>query len=216
VGRLLDYLDDKGLAENTIVVFSSDQGFYLGEHGWFDKRWIYEESLTTPLVVRWPGVVEPGSRCDRMVSVLDFPETFLEAAGLPVPSDMQGASLLPLLRGRTPANWRTSFYYHYYEYPGAHSVRRHYGVVTDRYKLFYFYEPEMDYWTLIDRQTDPHELTNVYGDPAYAETRKVLHAELDRLRKELQVPAQDPPESYPPPRPAKTKAKAQGKAKAAR
>lgn len=209
VGRLLQYLDDEGLAEDTLVVFSSDQGFYLGEHGWFDKRWIYEESLTTPLLVRWPGVVKPGRHSNALVSVLDFPETFLHVAGVPVPADMQGASLLPLLRGETPADWRTSFYYHYYEFPGAHSVRRHYGVVTDRYKLFHFYEPDMDYWTLIDRQRDPHELTDVYDRPDYAEAQKVLHAELARLRSELQVPAEDPPASVPSPRPkAKPKAKA--------
>lgn len=199
LGRLLKYLDDEGLADNTLVVFSSDQGFYLGEHGWFDKRWIYEESVTTPLLVRWPGVTKPGSRSGAMVSVIDFPETFLEAAGAPVPADMQGRSLKPVLQGRTPDDWRTSFYYHYYEFPGSHSVRKHYGVVTDRYKLFYFYEPEMDYWTLIDRRQDPKELRNVYNEPAYAETRKTLHAELARLRAELKVPAEDPPDSFPTP-----------------
>lgn len=197
VGRLLDYLDEEGIANNTLVILSSDQGFFLGEHGWFDKRWIYEESLTTPLLVRWPGVTRPGSRCGALVSLLDLPETFLEAAGLPVPGDMQGRSLAPLLRGEAPADWRTSFYYHYYEFPGAHSVRRHYGVVTERYKLFYFYEPEMNYWTLIDRRTDPHELKNVYDAPDYAEVRAMLHAELDRLRSELHVPAEDPPAALP-------------------
>lgn len=195
VGKLLDYLDQEGIADETVVVFSSDQGFYLGEHGWFDKRWIYEESLTTPLLVRWPGVTEPGSRASALTSVLDLPETFLEVAGQPVPGDMQGASLVPLLKGKTPDDWRTSFYYHYYEFPSVHSVRRHYGVVTDRYKLFYFYEPDMDYWTLIDRQRDPHELKNVYNDAEYAEVRQSLHAELTRLREELQVPAEDPPAS---------------------
>lgn len=198
VGRLLKFLDDEGLAENTIVVYSSDQGFYLGEHGWFDKRWIYEESLTTPLLVRWPGVTRPGSRNANLVSVLDFPETFLQAAGVEVPAEMQGRSLIPLLKGQTPPDWRTSFYYHYYEFPGPHSVRKHYGVVTDRYKLFYFYEPEMDYWTLIDRQRDPHELRNVYGEAGYAKVQQELSAELARLRKELQVPEQDPPESLAP------------------
>jgi arylsulfatase A-like enzyme len=192
VGRLLKHLDDEGLAKNTLVVFSSDQGFYLGEHGWFDKRWIYEESVTTPLLVRWPGVAAPGSRSAAMVSILDFPETFLEAAGVPVPADMQGRSLRPVLMGQTPADWRTSFYYHYYEFPGAHKVRRHYGVVTDRYKLFHFYEPEMNYWTLMDREKDPHELKNVYDDDAYAQTRRTLHAELERLRADLKVPAEDP------------------------
>jgi arylsulfatase A-like enzyme len=198
VGRLLKFLDDEGLADNTLVVYSSDQGFYLGEHGWFDKRWIYEESLTTPLLVRWPSVTKAGSSSDAIVSNLDFPETFLDAAGQPIPSDMQGRSLRQVLNGQTPADWRKSFYYHYYEFPGPHSVRKHYGVVTDRYKLFHFYEPEMNYWTLIDRQTDARELKNVYDDAAYARTRQELHAELDRLRKELKVPEQDPPQSIAP------------------
>ena len=198
VGQLLQLLEDEGLADNTIVVYSSDQGFYLGEHGWFDKRWIYEESLTTPLLVRWPGVTHPGSRQRSMVSVLDFPATFLEAAGVAVPDDVQGRSLVPLLHGKTPDDWRTSFYYHYYEFPGAHSVRKHYGVVTDRYKLFYFYEPEMDYWTLIDRETDPHELTNVYGSPEYAAVQQELKTELARLREELKVPEEDPLDSLAP------------------
>ena len=156
VGRLLQYLDDEGLAENTLVIFSSDQGFYLGEHGWFDKRWIYEESLTTPLLVRWPGVTKPGGRCKALVSDSRF------AGDLPRgrrPAGSAGhagrAACVPLLRGETPADWRTSFYYHYYEFPGVHSVPRHYGVVTDRYKLFHFYEPEMNYWTLIDREKRP-------------------------------------------------------------
>jgi arylsulfatase A-like enzyme len=202
IGRLLKFLDDEGLADNTLVIYASDQGFFLGEHGWFDKRWIYEESVRTPLVARWPGVTRPGSHSTAIVSVLDLPETFLEAAGVSVPADMQGRSLLPLLRGSTPAGWRTSFYHHYYEFPGPHSVRKHYGVVTDRHKLFHFYEPEMNYWTLIDRRNDPHELKNVYDNPAYAETRRTLHAELERLRRELKVPAQDPPESMAPPRAA--------------
>jgi arylsulfatase A-like enzyme len=201
IGRILKCLDDEGLTDNTLVIFSSDQGFYLGEHGWFDKRWIYEESLTTPLIVRWPGVTRAGSRHKAMVSVIDFPETFLEAAGAAIPSDMQGRSLRPLLQGRTPRDWRTSFYYHYYEFPGAHSVRKHYGVVTDRYKLFHFYEPEMNDWTLIDRQRDPNEMKNVYDDPGYADTRKQLHAELQRLRTELKVPAQDAPASISQKRP---------------
>ena len=200
VGRLLAYLDESGLAENTVVVFSSDQGFYLGEHGWFDKRWIYEESLTTPLIVRWPGVAAPGSVCDTMVSILDLPETFLEAAGLPVPTDMHGRSLRPLLAGSTPADWRKSFYYHYYEHPGPHNVARHYGVVTDRYKLFHCYEPQMNYWTLIDRRQDPRELKNVYDDPALAGVRAELHAELDRLRRDLRVPADEPEPVRPPPK----------------
>jgi arylsulfatase A-like enzyme len=195
VGRLLDYLKEAGLDQDTIVVYSSDQGFYLGEHGWFDKRWIFEESLRTPLLVRWPGVTKPGSVNKDMVSNLDFAETFLEAAGLPVPGAMQGRSLVPLLAGKAPADWRKSFYYHYYEYPGPHNVHRHYGVVTDRYKLVYFYEPEMNYWELFDLEKDPHELRSVYGDKEYAEVQKQLEDELTRLRSELKLPAQDPPES---------------------
>ena len=197
VGRLLKYLDDEGLAENTIVVYSSDQGFYLGEHGWFDKRWIFEESLRTPLLIRWPGKTKPGSVNKEIVSNIDFASTFLEAAGQPVPADIQGRSLVPILKGRTPADWRKSFYYHYYEHPGVHDVRRHYGVVTDRYKLVHFYTSDVDYWELFDLQKDPHELRSVHGLPEYAATQKELHAELKRLRTELKVPAQDPPASLP-------------------
>lgn len=197
VGRLLKYLDDEGLAENTIVVYSSDQGFYLGEHGWFDKRWIFEESLRTPLLVRWPGKTKPGSSNKDIVSNIDFASTFLEAAGLPVPGDIQGRSLVPILSGKTPADWRKSFYYHYYEYPGPHSVRRHYGVVTDRYKLVHFYAPDVDYWELFDLKKDPREMRSFYGQPRYAATQKKLHTELERLRTELKVPRQDPPETMP-------------------
>jgi arylsulfatase A-like enzyme len=203
VGRLLKHLDDEGLSENTIVVYSSDQGFYLGEHGWFDKRWIYEESLRAPLLIRWPGVVKPGSANKDIVSNIDFAGTFLEAAGLPVPRDIQGRSLVPILKGKTPADWRRSFYYHYYEFPGAHSVRRHYGVVTDRYKLVHFYEPGVDDWELFDLREDPRELRSVHDQAGYAAAQKKLHAELKRLRVELKVPEQDPPESLPAPKPAK-------------
>jgi arylsulfatase A-like enzyme len=199
LGRLLAYLDQEGLTANTLVVLSSDQGFYLGEHGWFDKRWIYEESLTTPLIVRWPGVAAAGTRHPAMVSILDFPSTFLAAAGLPVPGDLQGRNLRPLLGGATPEDWRRSFYYHYYEYPGAHSVRRHYGVVTDRYKLFHFYEPDVNEWRLIDRVRDPSELTDAYSNSEYAQVRTDLHAELARLRAELRVPADEPPQAAPRP-----------------
>jgi arylsulfatase A-like enzyme len=198
VGRLLDYLDQEGLADNTLVIFSSDQGFYLGEHGWFDKRWIFEESVTTPCLARWPGVTRPGSTNKNLVSVLDFASTFLEAAGVSVPDDIQGRSLAQVMKGQTPDDWRKSFYYHYYEFPGPHSVRKHYGVVTDRYKLVHFYEPEMNYWELFDRQTDPREMKSVYDDPKYADARQELEQELKRLRRELKVPEQDPPESLSP------------------
>ncbi len=172
VGRLLKYLDDEGLADNTIVVYTADQGFYLGEHGWFDKRWIFEESLRSPLMVRWPGVVKPGSVRHELVSNLDFAETFLDAAGLPIPPEMQGRSLMPLLKGQTPSDWRTSFYYQYFEYPTPHHVHPHYGVVTDRYKLVHFDGFELDYWELFDREKDPNELRSVYDDPSYAQVVK--------------------------------------------
>jgi len=195
VGRLLDYLKEAGLDKNTLVVYSSDQGFYLGEHGWFDKRWIFEESLRTALLVRWPGVIKPGSVNQDLVSNLDYGETFLEAAGVAVPAEMQGKSLVPLLKGTTPGDWRKGFYYHYYEHPGPHNVARHYGLVTARYKLVHFYEPAMNYWELFDLQKDPHELRSVYGQPEYAAVQKELEAELTRLRADLKVPAEDPPES---------------------
>src|SRR5262245_36188285 len=195
VGKLLDYLDKEGLAENTIVVYSSDQGFYLGEHGWFDKRWIFEESLRTPLLIRWPGMTKPGSTNAEIVSNIDFAATFLEAAGAEAPKDMHGRSLVPILKGQTPGDWRKSFYYHYYEYPGPHSVRRHYGVVTDRYKLVHFYEPGVDYWELFDLKTDPKELTSVLGKAEYVDVQTTLAKELARLRKELEVPDPDPAET---------------------
>lgn len=212
VGRILKYLDDNGLAENTLVIYSSDQGFYLGEHGWFDKRWIFEESLRTPLVARWPGVIRPGGVNRDLVSNLDFAPTLLSAAGVETPADVQGSSLMPLLKGQTPSDWRKSFYYHYYEYPGPHSVARHYGVVTDRYKLVHFYEPDWNYWELFDLQTDPLEMRSVYGQADYAQVQQELSQELQRLRRELDVPAQDPPETQIRRQPAK--AKPQGKAKA--
>jgi arylsulfatase A-like enzyme len=196
VGRILKYLDDEGLAENTIVVYSSDQGFYLGEHGWFDKRWIFEESLRSPLLVRWPGLSKAGSVSARLVSNIDFAETFLDAAGLPVPSEMQGRSLVPLLKGQTPDDWRTAFYYEYYEYPVPHHVAPHYGVVTDRYKLVHFYTAEMNYWELFDLKEDPHELRSLYDDPAHATVVETLKKEVSRLRTELRVPAEPPREAY--------------------
>jgi len=188
VGKVLKYLDDEGLAENTIVIYSSDQGFFLGEHGWFDKRWILEESLRTPLLVRWPGVTKPGSKNEKIVSLLDVAETLVDAAGLPQPADMQGHSLVPLLHGKSPADWRTSFYYHYYEYPRWHRVRPHYGVVTARYKLVHYYMPDVDDWELYDLQENPRETKNLSNDPAYAKTVDELKGELARLRAELKLP----------------------------
>ncbi len=181
VGRLLDYIDESGLADNTIVVYTSDQGFYLGEHGWFDKRFMYEESLRTPLLIRWPGKIKPGSACDKMVLNLDFGETFLDAAGLSIPEDMQGKSILPLLKGETPETWRDAIYYHYYEYPAVHMVKRHYGIRTERYKLIHFYY-DIDEWELYDLQEDPHELNNVYGKEGYDEITADLKARLEELQ----------------------------------
>jgi len=196
VGRILDYLDEAGLAENTIVVLSSDQGFYLGEHGWFDKRWIFEESLRTPLMVRWPGRTKPGSVNGEIVSLIDFAETFLDVAGVEIPTDMQGRSLVPLCKGDTPADWRKSLYYHYYEFPVPHRVRPHYGVITDRYKLVHYYKPDLDEWELLDRSVDPLEVKSFYDDPKYAATVKELKQELSRLRESVQETTEPPREAY--------------------
>ena len=196
VGRTLQFLDEAGLAENTIVVFSSDQGFFLGEHGWFDKRWIFEESLRTPLMVRWPRTIKPNSVNGQIVSLIDFAETFLEAAKVDIPSETQGRSLLPLLQGTIPSDWRKSLYYHYYEFPVPHRVRPHYGVITDRYKLVHYYKPDVDDWELLDRERDPLEVKSFYNDPAYAEVVKDLRAELDRLRTEVQDTNEPPRSAY--------------------
>lgn len=196
IGRLLEFLEKEGLAQNTVIVCSSDQGFYLGEHGWFDKRWIFEESLRTPLMVRWPGVTKPGSVNKNIVSLLDFAETFLDIAGVTIPADMQGRSLVPLCKGETPTDWRKSLYYHYYEFPVPHRVRPHYGVITDRFKLVHYYKPDVNDWELLDRRKDPLEVKNFYADPAYAATVKELHAEVERLRKEVLETAEPPRAAY--------------------
>ena len=188
LGRVLDYLDEAGLADNTLVIYSSDQGFYLGEHGWFDKRWMYEESLRTPLVARWPGVIKPGSVNREMVSNIDFAPTFLEIAGVEPPADMQGVSLVPFLRGTEVSDWRRSFYYHYYE-KGAHSVAEHYGVATQRHKLIRY--PATGEWELFDLDTDPNEVHSRYGEADYAEVQQELSEELLRLRAELKVPSEE-------------------------
>jgi arylsulfatase A-like enzyme len=189
IGRLLNWLDASGEAKNTMVVYASDQGFYLGEHGWYDKRWIYEESIRTPIVARWPGVIRPGSVRKEMVANIDLPETYLEAAGIAVPSDMQGRSLMPLLRGQAPPDWRKTFYYHYYE-KGVHNVAPHEGVRTDRYTLASYYESGE--WELFDREKDPQQLRSVYADPAYAPVVRELKSALERHRKELKVPTPTP------------------------
>lgn len=186
VGRLQDYLDVSGLAENTVFIYSSDQGFYLGEHGWFDKRFMYDESYRTPLLVRWPGVVEAGSINRDLVSNLDFAQTLLELAEVPAPEAMQGASLLPILRGSTPEDWRDYHYYHYYEYPGWHMVQRHEGVYDGRYKLIHFYD--LDEWELIDMESDPHELSNQFHDPKYTSVKNRMRLALSQMKERYDVP----------------------------
>lgn len=185
VGRVLDYLEKHDLLENTMIVYTSDQGFYMGEHGWFDKRFMYEESFRTPLLVRLPG----GRRGDveQMVQNIDYGPTILDLAGVPVPADMHGVSFLPLLRGEQPTDWRKSLYYHFYEYPAEHAVRRHYGVRTERHKLIHFYD-DIDCWELYDLQEDPSEMHNIYGQPG---TETITASLKDELLK-LQVQYNDP------------------------
>jgi arylsulfatase A-like enzyme len=183
VGRLLDYLDATGLRESTVVVYTSDQGFFLGDHNWYDKRFMYEESIRMPFLVRYPRRVAAGSSSERMVLNVDFAPTLLDLAGLPVPSEMQGRSFAPILEGKPPPDWRESFYYRYYHYPQHHRVQPHYGVRTETHKLIYF--NKLGEWELYDLVKDPEELKNVAADPAYAEAVTRLRAELERLRKEL-------------------------------
>ena len=181
VGRLLDELQKEGLLENTLVVYDSDQGFYMGEHGWFDKRFMYEESMRTPLIMRLPEGFNRRGEIRQLVQNIDYTPTFLDLAGLPIPGDIQGVSLLPLLKGENPADWRKSLYYHFYEYPAEHAVRRHYGVRTERYKLIHFYN-DIDAWELYDLQEDPMEMHNLYGKPGTEEITGELKAELERLQ----------------------------------
>ncbi|NNE77159.1 MAG: sulfatase [Pricia sp.] len=181
VGHLLAYLDAQNLTENTVVVYTSDQGFYLGEHGWFDKRFMYDESFKTPLLIRWPNVITPRTTEDEMVQNLDFAQTFLEIAGVVPPEDMQGESFLPLLKNERESWDRDAVYYHYYEYPGAHAVKRHYGIATKDYKLMHFYF-DVDEWEFYDRKNDPLEIHNLYNDPTYADTISALKQRLEQLR----------------------------------
>ena len=190
LGRVLDYLDVEGLTDNTVVVYLSDQGFFLGDHGWYDKRWMYEESLRTPLIVRWPASVSAGVRNDALVQNLDIAETFLDLAGVAIPESMQGSSLVPLLRGETPPDWRDAIYYQYFEYPGPHMVRRHYGIRTGTHKLIHYYE--IDEWELFDLEADPDELRSVFGSPEYASVQARLTTRLDSMRVHFGVPAEDP------------------------
>jgi arylsulfatase A-like enzyme len=182
VGRVLDYLEDNNLMENTIIIYTSDQGFYLGEHGWYDKRFVYDESFKTPLLIQWNGHIKQGSVSEEMVQNLDYAQTLLDAAGIKAPVDMQGESMIPLLEGKLTGWKREAVYYHYYEYPAVHMVKRHYAIITKEYKLIHFYH-DVNEWELIDRKKDPHELKNVYNDPNYAEVLIKLKKELVEIRK---------------------------------
>lgn len=188
IGKLLDYLDKTGLAKNTVVIYASDQGFYMGEHGWFDKRFIYEESLKTPFVIRYPGVVKPGSKVNQLVMNIDWAPTVLNIAGAKIPSDIQGKSFLPLLSAAQTAKvpWRKEAYYHYYEFPEPHHVHPHFGVRTDRYKLAYFYNG-ISSWELYDLQKDPTEVSNIYGKQENA----TITADLKKKLKALMVEYKD-------------------------
>lgn len=193
VGRILDYLDESGLAENTIVVYSSDQSFFIGEHGWAEKRYMYEEGFKMPFMIRWPGEIAPNQRPQAMIQNMDFGPTFLEAAGLPTPEEMQGKSFLKVLKGQTSdAQWqeeRPVVYYHYYM-EGAHNVPRHDGVRSDRYKLIDFYSQHdgKGFFELYDLVTDPNEVNNVYEDPEYTEVREMMTTELENARERYDVP----------------------------
>jgi arylsulfatase A-like enzyme len=182
LGTLRETLTELELDDNTVVIYSSDQGFYIGDHGWYDKRWMYEESLKMPLVVHWPGVTKPGSKVNQMVQNLDYAQTFLQMAGVDAPGDMQGASLVPLLKGKQPDDWRESIYYHYYEYPSVHMVPRQYGIRTERYKLMHFYQFGNE-WEMYDLKEDPDELTNIYGRPGKEALANDLKAQLTALQK---------------------------------
>jgi arylsulfatase A-like enzyme len=194
VGRVLDYLDEDKIADDTIIIYNSDQGFFLGDHGWYDKRFMYEECLRTPLLVRWPGHTKPGTVNTDMALNLDFAPTFLDAAGAPVPKDMQGVSLKPLLNGKTPKNWRTEMYYRYWMHlGGGHNVTANYGIRTQRYKLIYYYgkalgssgavnqdtPPE---WEFFDLKTDPREMKNLYNEPGSQKIIAQLKLRLAKLQ----------------------------------
>ncbi|MEG1581084.1 MAG: sulfatase [Bacteroidaceae bacterium] len=187
VGKVLDYLKEQGLTDSTLIVYTSDQGFYMGEHGWFDKRFMYEESMRTPLIMLLPNGLKARGDIKEMVQNIDYAPTFLDLAGASIPEDIQGVSLLPLLQGKHPKDWRKSLYYHYYEYPAEHKVKRHYGVRTARYKLIHFYN-DIDTWELFDLKKDPQELHNIYGQPSTEKLTKQLMQELHKLQKQYKDP----------------------------
>ncbi|PHR88823.1 MAG: sulfatase [Blastopirellula sp.] len=184
VGTIMKYLKDAGLEDNTIVMYSSDQGFFIGDHGWYDKRWMYDESMKMPLIIKWPGVTKPGSVNEKLVQNLDYAETFLNIAGAPIPADMQGSSLVPLLKGQSPKVWRDALYYHYYEFPSVHMVARHYGIRSEDFKLIRFYQ--FGEWEFYDLVNDPDELTNEYNNPEYASVIKQMKVDLAKLKDHYQ------------------------------
>jgi arylsulfatase A-like enzyme len=194
VGRLITCLEEEGLMDNTIIIYTSDQGFYMGEHGWFDKRFMYEESFRTPLIIRYPKEIKAGTKTEALVQNIDYAPTILSLAGIEKPAEMVGRTLKPLFQGDIPEDWRKSLYYHYYDYPAVHNVRRHDGVRTDRYKLIHFYgkgemkdDKEIDCNELYDLQTDPNELNNLYGKKEYETIKDELQLLLDQYRKDLKV-----------------------------
>ena len=193
VGRVLDYLEEKGMMDNTLVVYTSDQGFYMGEHGWFDKRFMYEESMHTPLIMHLPKGLNAKGDIAEMVQNIDYGPTFLELAGVKVPEDMHGVSLLPLLKGEHPTDWRKALYYHFYEYPAEHMVKRHYGVRTDRYKLIHFYN-DIDHWELYDLKNDPNELHNLYGEATYEPVVAEMKQQMLQLQEQYNDPVRFSPE----------------------
>lgn len=187
IGRLMNYLKENNLLENTIIVYTADQGFYMGEHGWFDKRFMYEESLRTPLIVHLPSSLKARGKINNMVQNIDHAATFLDAAGVEIPKDIQGESYLPLLKGENPKDWRKSIYYHFYEYPAEHMVKRHYGIRTADYKLIHFYN-DIDKWELYDMKNDPNEMNNLINNPDY----KTIIKDLKKQLFDLQVKYDDP------------------------
>ena len=186
VGKILNYIEEKGMMENTIIVYTTDQGFYLGEKGFFDKRFMYEESLEMPMLMQYPKKIKKGTTVDALTQNLDFAPTFLDFAGAEIPEDMQGKSMKPLLTGNTDQNFREAIYYHYYDFPAFHMVKRHYGIRTARYKLMHFYD-DIDTWEMYDLKEDPSEENNIYDHPEYAELQKELHQKLEDLQSKYHV-----------------------------
>lgn len=187
VGKVLDYLKKNGLDKNTLIVYTTDQGFYLGEKGFFDKRFMYEQSLRMPMLMQYPPLIKPGTQVDALTQNLDFAPSFLDIAGAKIPDDMQGKSFKPVLTGKMDdKDFRDAIYYHYYDFPGFHMVKKHYGVRTHRYKLMHFYD-DIDEWEMYDLKKDPQEENNIYGDPEYADVQKRLHKTLDSLQKVYKV-----------------------------